>query len=904
MLRDYPYRTEALLLLLHRKYLAMSKHWKAFGTTFLPLLLANMAQGQVSFSQPPTYTGSGQLFVADFNGGGKPGILAADGTLNLGNGDGTFTTGTAVTGTPLAVADFNGDGKPDVLEQGTGTLLVLLGNGDGTFQPPTSTNSGASLTAVAAIDLNGDGKADVVGIFNNTLRVYLANGDGTFAAGVSYSLGVQIGPPTLIMFGDFNGDHKTDVAVLSAASAEQEIVLLGNGDGTFQSSPLTSTGAAALTSAVVGDFNGDGKLDLATLGGSTQAATVFLQLGNGDGTFKPPTTAITGPYSGVGSTGAESTNLAAADVNGDGKLDLVLAADGIGIYLGNGNGTFSSSPTYYQPMSPGINAGIAIADFNSDGKSDVAVDGEILLGNGNGKFQGPPTVFLPSYGTAAVVGKFVTNGAPGVATIPSPPGNPSLLSIWTNDGTGTLSLAHTYTLPQSGYGIATADLNGDGSLDLVVEGVDPVTQNWSYMVLLGNGDGSFRTPVLYQQSGKSSLVSPIVIADFNNDHKLDLAVAAGNQEFALLLGNGDGTFGSPAYVFDGDGGVIVGADFNGDGNLDVAEAGPSGLAILLGNGNGTFQAAKFPYTTALINSLFATDLNNDGKIDLIGSTSVAVQVFLGNGNGTFTALAPFSYMLEFALNVVAVADVNGDGEVDVITEGGLASQATNNIFLGNGDGTFDSSEILIPYNYPPHSYSPVLQTADMNGDGKPDLIIESTLSTMFVLLNSTKATPPDFTVTPASGSPTSQPISAGQEATFSISLAAVGGFSGSASLTCSISPTVTPPPTCGLSSSSEQIGSTAQTVTVTVGTIGSTASRVSPIGFPPAAPPLAWLAFMLGSGWLFLRNRKRLPSLLAPLIVLAFASLVGCGGGGSSSHMTVGAPSGNYSATIPAPPRT
>jgi hypothetical protein len=219
------------------------------------------------------------------------------------------------------------------------------------------------------------------------------------------------------------------------------------------------------------------------------------------------------------------------------------------------------------------------------------------------------------------------------------------------------------------------------------------------MVLLGNGDGSFRTPVLYQQSGRANLVSPvspIVIADLNNDHKLDIAVAAGNQEFALLLGNGDRTFGSPAYVFDGDGGVIVSADFNGDGNLDIAEAGPSGLAILLGNGNGTFQAAAFPYTASLSNGLFATDLNNDGKIDLIGNGGAAVQVFLGNGNGTFSALAPFSPSLAWAPDVVAAADVNGDGKVDLITEVGFATQFTNDIFLGNGDGTFDPSEVPIP----------------------------------------------------------------------------------------------------------------------------------------------------------------------------------------------------------------
>jgi len=120
------------------------------GIALLGTVLMPVAQAQVNFSPPPAFAAGGTLFMADFNGDGKPDILGSDGTLNLGKGDGTFTTGTPVAGTPLAVADFNGDGKPDVLEQGTFSLLVLLGNGDGTFQSPISTGSGASLTVVAA----------------------------------------------------------------------------------------------------------------------------------------------------------------------------------------------------------------------------------------------------------------------------------------------------------------------------------------------------------------------------------------------------------------------------------------------------------------------------------------------------------------------------------------------------------------------------------------------------------------------------------------------------------------------------------------------------------------------------------------------------------------------------------
>jgi hypothetical protein len=288
--------------------------------------LCTTAHAQVSFFQPPTYSdgGSGlrQPFVADFNGDGKPDILVSDGTMNLGNGDGTFQLGTPVstsaTGGILAVADFNGDGKPDVLEQGTGTLLVLLGNGDGTFQPPISTASGASLMSVAAVDLNGDGKADAIGVFGSSLLVYLSKGDGTFAPGVSYNLGVTVLNSPGLSLGDFNGDGKTDVVVsINGVNLPGvEVALLGNGDGTLQTARTSASVYYPMGSPAVGDFNGDGKLDVALSGGCSGCGVVvnvYLLLGNGDGTFQAPTVAFTGG-------GA----LDAADVNGDGKLDLVL----------------------------------------------------------------------------------------------------------------------------------------------------------------------------------------------------------------------------------------------------------------------------------------------------------------------------------------------------------------------------------------------------------------------------------------------------------------------------------------------------------------------------------------------------------------------------------------------------
>jgi len=638
-----------------------SRQWKSVVVSLCVFFAANVAHSQVTFFIPPIYSGAAN-FVGDFNGDGKPDMLSSGGTLLLGKGDGTFTTGTPVTGGAVAVGDFNGDGKIDVLQQSTGTLLVLLGNGDGTFKAPVSTNSGASLYALTAGDVNGDGKADVLGLdytsgFN--VVVYLSQGDGTFATGVSYALGST--SAFLITLGDFNEDGEIDVAVAAPSNAGQEVVLLGNGDGTFQAGKISTGGVSSALDAVAGDFNSDGKLDLAISG--SYPPVVSLLLGNGDGTFQAATT--------VAETASAQggVDLAVADLNGDGKLDLVLAAgpyaDGlISVFLGNGDGTFSAGQSYFPVLE--TDETVAIADFNSDGKPDIADSRTILLGNGDGTFQGWLAVPIPSGATTS--GDFDKNGTMDVAGVTTNSSQNPSVYILTNDGTGVLTLAHSYALPGPYGGIAAADLNNDGNLDLVTANLS------AYAVLLGNGDGTFQAPIISGVPGGTSNPSSIVIADFNGDHKLDLALATNQQTVAVLLGDGDGTFGTPSYLFDGDGGVIASADFNGDGKPDIVEAGPSGIAILLGNGDGTFQAASFPITTSFANALFAADLNGDGKADIVAENTLqSTQVLLGNGDGTFAAPSQLSQ------SVNALADLNGDGVLDVVgvhstSLGGLSRQ--------------------------------------------------------------------------------------------------------------------------------------------------------------------------------------------------------------------------------------
>lgn len=860
------------------------------------LSLSGPAQAQVSFYQPLTFPdGSGPLFVADFNGDGKKDILCSYACLNLGNGDGTFKSVTPPSGSVLAVADFNGDGKADLLEETTNsqTFSVLLGNGDGTFQAPIITPTGGYLGLMAVGDLNGDGYADVLGGYGPVLYVFLSNGDGTFKAGIPNNLGVSNLSGT-ISIADVNGNGELDVvynafAYTSSGIQQELLVLLGNGDGTLKA-PIVSAGLPpyyTATGTVVGDFNGDGKPDLISTASFTSSVT-YLFLGNGDGTFQSPTSVFV----------PNGAQIAAADVNGDGKLDLVSAAvSSISqIYLGNGDGTFTAPKSYVSSFPSGNSiyseSSVVIADFNGDGKLDIASSGGILLGNGDGTFQGIPITTLTYTPYSATIGDFENSGKPDVAVVGAPQNDvpPFDLFILHNNGDGSLSLLHTYSLAQLVSQILVGDLNGDGNLDLVV--TDGGLSD-GYNVLLGNGDGSFQAPVVYSQNvsfGAATLV------DVSNDKKLDLVQGGTNAPVGVSLGNGDGTFAATvAYDDLGPwGSTLITGDFNGDGKVDIGVSPPymaSGTVMLYGNGDGTFQAPIIPVNLNGYTATSTADFRNSGRTDLFNGS----QVGLNNGDGSFTFLPSLKY------GGFPVTDINGDGKIDLLVNNIQQQGQTgcqSGVELGNGDGTFGPL-----MNVPASGCYPFTNlVADMNGDGKPDVVFLWGPG-VGVLLNTTQPVVPDFSITSASGSSSSQTINAGETASFSLAFAPTGLFTGTISLSCAITPVATPAPTCGLSTSSVQIiGNGTQTVTVKVGTTAPVTAQLFPhFTLPTGLIPISWVLVFLGSVWLWAGGRERGTRFAAPVVTLFFLLSLGCGGSGSSStHTTPGTPAGTYTATVTA----
>jgi hypothetical protein len=281
-----------------------------------------------------------------------------------------------------------------------------------------------------------------------------------------------------------------------------------------------------------------------------------------------------------------------------------------------------------------------------------------------------------------------------------------------NNGNGTFQPQNVFAGLSSG--VAVGDFNGDGKLDMVTgaTGANPVH------IALGNGDGTFTSGATYPLS--SGEVLWYAVGDLNRDGNLDIVAADYLQPFVhLLFGNGDGTF-QPSLDIPTlrQSGCLIVADFNNDGKLDIYLTGLNGSSfpgeILLGNGNGTFQAAKntgdFGGLTAAVG-----DFNHDGKLDLALAPLGTLDVYLGNGDGTFGA--PTSFSVGSQARSLTIGDFNGDGNLDVAASAQGSPSYRISVLNGNGNGTFQS-----PTGFNT-SFTWAVGSADLNGDGKPDLTV-------------------------------------------------------------------------------------------------------------------------------------------------------------------------------------
>jgi hypothetical protein len=587
------------------------------------------------------------VLTSSLNPAGFGQSLTLTATITPSNATGTVTFTDSLAPTNLGTATVSG-GVASVtlsaLAAGTHSLTAVYG-GDGGDQTSTSSSLTQVVNAAAGVVLTSSISPAAYGspvVLTATLSPGSATGKVTFYNGESIletvpvtgghaALTTYLLPAGVLAVRAYYLGDASHGPASSAGLAQTVEVTTASG---FRPKVDYAAGADPYFVAV-GDFNGDGRPDLAipdSLGGE-----VTVLRGAGEGTF---------PSAATYPVGTNPTSVAIGDFNGDGFADLAVTNFGsadVSVLLGNGTGSFGAEVTYAVPGAPQF---VAIGDFNGDGKADLAVANEagtnvsILLGNGDGTFQPQESYAVGTTPYGIVVGDFNRDGIADLAVVNSQSNN---ISILLGTGSGTFESQVTYAVGHNPQSIALGDFNGDGISDLVIaNGNDS-----SVSVLLGVGNGTFATEVTY---AAGNVPASVAVGDFNGDGVADLAVSNNfGNTVSVLLGTAEGVFQTQTAYPTGTSprGLAVG-DFEGDGRTSLAVVNFAGSSVSIVAAAPVLPVAATTLTSTLNPSAIGQSVTFTATMTPLSATGTVT--FLDNG----LALGPNSGVVNLSSGVATL----------------------------------------------------------------------------------------------------------------------------------------------------------------------------------------------------------------------------------------------------------